>query len=283
MMRIAILTPADGYGVDWQKDAANYRRLFGDAVTFRPWHDPGDLSVVDLALPLLAWGYQREPARWYALLSSWQGLSFANAIETLRWNTNKAYLLDLEAQGVPIVPTRLAPALCKEDLAEAVSAFGGTSLVVKPAISGGAEGTYRLRPADPLPASVAGAEMLVQPLVPAIAEEGEFSLFYFSGRFSHAILKRPADGDFRVQEQFGGTEIAIDPPAAALALAETALDALTEPTLYARVDMVRSTTGAFWLMELELIEPSLFLAHAPDGGAMFAKAVRHAAELRRTG
>ena len=134
-MRIAILTPVDGYGVDWRKDAANYRYLFGDTITFRPWCEPGDLSAFTLVLPLLAWGYQRDPARWYELLGSWQGLPVANAIGTLRWNTNKAYLLDLEAQGVPIVPTRLAPALCREDLAEAVLAFGGTSLVVKPAIS----------------------------------------------------------------------------------------------------------------------------------------------------
>lgn len=282
-MRIAILTPADGFGVDWHKDAANYRRLFGDALTFRPWGDPGDLSAFDLALPLLAWGYQREPARWLALLDAWQGLPFANAIETLRWNTNKAYLLDLEAQDVPIVPTRLAPALCKQDLERAGAIFGAIPLVIKPTVSGGAEGTYRLTPGDQIPANVAEREMLIQPLVPAIAEEGEYSLFYFSGQFSHAILKRPANGDFRVQEQFGGTEITIAPPAGAQALSRSALDALAEQPLYARIDMVRGTAGAFWLMELELIEPSLFLAHAPDGGAMFAAAVRRAAELRRTG
>lgn len=283
MVRIAVLTPTDGYGVDWHKDAANYRSLFGDSITFRTWCDPGDLGGFSLVLPLLAWGYQRDPVRWYELLSLWHGLPFANALETLRWNTNKAYLLDLEARGVPIVPTRLAPSLCEQDLTETAAALEAVSLVVKPAISGGAEGTYRLRPEDPVPATVAGAEMLIQPLVPAIAEEGEYSLFYFGGQFSHAILKRPAAGDFRVQEQFGGTEIAVEPPAAALALAQTALDVLAEPTVYARVDMVRSASGTFWLMELELIEPSLFLAHAPDRGAMFAQAVRHAAELCRTG
>lgn len=283
MVRIAILTPADTYGIDWQKDAASYRSLFGDSITFRPWRDPGYLADFNLILPLLAWGYQRDPAHWYDLLRLWQALPFANTPETLRWNTNKAYLLDLEAQGVPIVPTRLAQSLCEQDLTEAAAVLGAMSLVVKPVISGGAEGTYRLRPGDPVPTTVAGAEMLIQPLVPAIAEEGEYSLFFFGGRFSHAILKRPARGDFRVQEQFGGTEIAVDPPAATLALAQTALGVLTEPTVYARVDMVRSGSGAFWLMELELIEPSLFLAHAPDKGAMFAEAVRRVAEMRRTG
>jgi len=278
-----MLSPADGYGVDWHKDAANYRSLFGDKIAFRPWHAAGDLSGFNLVLPLLAWGYQRDPARWYDLLGAWQGLPFANTLDTVRWNTNKAYLLDLQARGVPIVPTRLAPSLCQQDLTEAVTTLGDTNLVVKPTISGGAEGTYRVRPGEPVPAMVAGVEMLIQPLVPAIADEGEYSLFYFSGQFSHAILKRPAVGDFRVQEQFGGTEIAIDPPAACLNLAQTALDALPEPTVYARVDMVRSLSGAFWLMELELIEPSLFLSHAPDRGAMFADTVRRAAEMRRTG
>lgn len=282
-MRIAILKPADGYGVDWQSGAADYQRLFGSALVLRPWRDPGDLSGFDLVMPLLAWGYQAEPSHWYGLLNVCQDLPFANAVETLRWNTNKAYLLDLEARGVSIVPTRLVPSLAPQDLDVARTMFGDTLLVVKPTISGGAEGTYRLGPGDPIPQDVSNTEMLIQPLVPAIAEEGEYSLFHFAGQFSHAILKRPATGDFRVQEQFGGTETAIDPPPAAHALAKAALNALPEHPLYARIDMVRDQLGAFRLMELELIEPSLFLAHAPDGGAMFAGAVHRHVELLRTG
>lgn len=282
-MRIAVLKPVGGHYADWGAAAADYRRLFGDAVSFRPWREPGDLSGFDLIMPLLAWGYQREPAHWYQLLKAWQGLPFANALETLRWNTNKSYLLELEARGISIVPTSIAQALGPLDLDKAQAMFGEALMVVKPTVSGGAEGTYRLLASDPIPTDVANAEMLIQPLIPAIAEEGEYSLFHFAGHFSHAVLKRPMAGDFRVQEQFGGSEAAIDPPLAAHALAKTVLEALAEQPLYARIDMVRDAEGSFRLMELELIEPALFLAHAPDGGAMFADAVRRHTEMRRSG
>lgn len=282
-MRIAILTPADDYYVRWQDDAGIYKRLFGDTLAFRVWSNPGDLSGFDLILPLLVWGYPAQSTRWYGLLEAWEGLPFANGLETLRWNTNKTYLLDMSARGVPIVPTQLAAALGPVDMADARARFGSGPLIVKPTISGGAEGTYRLGPDDAVPADVAGREMLIQPLMPAIAEEGEYSLFHFGGRLSHTILKRPAKGDFRVQEQFGGQEAGIDPPADALALAALALAAAPGPLMYARTDMVRDETGAFRLMELELIEPSLFLGHAKDGGAMFADAVFSAPALSRTG
>lgn len=281
--RIAILKPAEGHRENWHESAARYRQLLGDAVAFRPWDDPGDLSGFDLVMPLLAWGYQHAAEQWQASLDRWQGLPFANPVDTVRENSNKAYLLSLEAQGIPIVPTRIAAALDRDALAAARAEFGSQELVVKPPVSGGAHGTYRLKPGDPLPADTIGREMLIQPLVPAIAEEGEYSLFHFAGRFSHAILKRPAPGDFRVQEQFGGTEIAIGPPEGAKALARATLDTLPESPLYARIDMVRADDGAFRLMELELIEPALFLSLAPDDGAMFADAVRRHVEMLRTG
>jgi hypothetical protein len=96
-------------------------------------------------------------------------------------------------------------------------------------------------------------------------------------------VKRPAKGDFRVQEQFGGTEIAVTPAREAHMLAENALAALPTPVLYARMDMVRDERGQFRLMEAELIEPSLFLNHAPDRGAMFARAAAREAEMLATG
>lgn len=270
---ILILTPSPGYYENWHEPAAQYRALFGEDLALRPWTEPGDMSGFDLILPLLAWGYQRSPGNWYERLTAWRGRPFANNLETLRWNTDKEYLLSLESSGVPIVPTRLASALDEADLDAARSAFGN-EVVIKPSISGGADGTYRLGVGERVPDDVRGKRMLVQPLMPAIATEGEYSLFHFAGRFSHAIVKRPASGDFRVQEQFGGREESAEAPASALALAQTALAAAPEPALYARTDMVRGEDGRFRLMELELIEPSLFLSHAPDGGASFAEAVR---------
>ncbi|WP_219894090.1 ATP-grasp domain-containing protein [Aquisediminimonas profunda] len=282
-MRLAILTPALDYYVNWHADAGDYRRVFGEAVSFREWRDPGNLKEFDLIMPLLVWGYQHDPVLWDAHLAAWRGLPFANTLPTLRWNTRKTYLVALESRGVAIVPTRVASSFSDQDLESARAIFGDVALVVKPTISGGAEGTHLLRPGDPVPTDVALREMLIQPLMSAISEEGEFSLFYFGGEFSHAILKRPAAGDFRVQEQFGGTEIQIEPPLNSQHLANSVLSALHEPPLYARVDMIRGADGEFQLMELELIEPSLFLRHAPDRGAMFAQAVQHHVEKNHSG
>jgi hypothetical protein len=281
MTSLCILTPDPDYEEHWPPVAARYCALLGTGAELRTWNDPGDLSGFDLILPLMAWGYHREPARWFQSLDAWEGvgLRFANPIATLRWNTNKDYLFDMAEVGVAIVPSRLAHMLTHDDVTAARAAFGCETLVIKPTISGGADGTYRLGANDPIPFDVLEREMLIQPLMPAIASEGEFSLFYFSGTFSHAILKTPESGDFRVQEQFGGREVTVDAPVDALALAAAALAVAPGPLTYARVDMVRGEGSGFFLMELELIEPSLFLDHARDGGAAFAQAVRVALKV----
>ena len=280
MPKICILTAAPDYFEDLGPARSTYQRLLGDDITFRYWTDPGDLSGFDLVLPLLVWGYQRDCPRWFALLDQLeqQQTKLANPVSVLRWNSDKCYLLELEKAGVAIVPTLISAALTADDIAEAALNFGSDELVVKPPISGGADGTYRLRKGEPLPADIAGKEMLIQPFQPAIAEEGEYSLFYFAGTFSHAILKRPAKGDFRVQEFLGGSESGTDCPEGAQDLAVQARQAAEqilglETLLYTRADMLRDADGRFRLMELELIEPSLFFEHAADDGALFAGAV----------
>lgn len=277
-MSICILTPDPAYPERWDYVADKYRQLLGDACHFRGMMDPGDLSGFALILPLIAWGYPRNTAHWYALLDRLdrEGLPVANPVPLLRWNSDKAYLADLASAGLPVVPTIYAARIDEAALADARRQFATDCLVIKPPISGGAEGTFLLGPDDPVPADWAGARMLIQPLCPAISSEGEWSLFYFGGRYSHAIIKRPAAGDFRVQEQFGGREEAVEPPAEVLALASAALAAAPHPALYARVDMVRQPDGSLALMELELIEPALFLHLAADGGEAFAAAVRAA-------
>lgn len=277
MTRLCILTPHPDYEENWHPSAEAYRALFGDRIDFRSWTDAGDLSGFALVLPLLAWGYQRRPADWYRALDAWEAESirFANPIPLLRWNTDKEYLLDLAEKGVEIVPTLEADALCADDLAAARAQFGCETLVIKPAISGGADGTYRLAAHDPIPFDVLERDMLLQPMMASVAREGEYSLFYFGGTFSHAILKKPAAGDFRVQEQFGGHEVAVAAPAPAQALAAQTLAAAPVAPLYARIDMVRDDAdGSFRLMELEAIEPALFLSFAPDGGRLLAAAVQ---------
>lgn len=278
---ICILTPAPDYWEDWSLPKAHYERLLGPDLSFRSWTDTGDLSGFSLILPLLAWGYQRNVASWYALLDRLEreALPVANPARVLRWNSDKAYLAEMAAAGVPTVPTMMREAMNDAALDSARSLFGTNRLVIKPPVSGGADGTFLIGASDPLPAEAVGRRMLIQPYLPAIAAEGEMSLFFFGGRYSHAISKHPANGDFRVQEQFGGSERRIDPPAEALALAETVFAATEElmdhaPLTYARVDMLRDEDGNFRLMELEAIEPSLFLHFAGDQGALFVDAVR---------
>jgi glutathione synthase/RimK-type ligase-like ATP-grasp enzyme len=278
--KICILTAAPDYFEDLGPARATYQRLLGDDIAFRHWTNPGDLAGYDLVLPILVWGYQRDCPRWFALLDQLeqQPIKIANPVSVLRWNSDKSYLLELEKAGVAIVPTLISTALTGDDLAEAAREFGTDQLVIKPPISGGADGTFKLQKNQPLPEDVAGKTMLIQPFQPAIAQEGEYSLFYFDGHFSHAILKRPAKGDFRVQEFLGGSESGTDCPEGAQELAVQARRAAEqilgiETLLYARVDMLRDPDGHFRLMELELIEPSLFFEHAADGGDLFASAV----------
>lgn len=280
MARIAILCPTPEYEEDWSHIKADYTRLLGARATFIDWTKAENLRDFDLVTPLLAWGYPRDCPRWFGLLDRLEAenVRVHNPVSILRWNSDKAYLAELDAAGIPSVPTLWSAELDKVALEEARKTFNVESLVVKPPISGGADGTFRLERGDAVPHSVAGHRMMIQPYLPNIAEEGEYSLFYFGGVFSHAIIKRPAKGDFRVQEQYGGREEAADAPDQAIALAQRAFAATAAITntgilAYARVDILRDGEGIFRLMELELIEPSLFLRFAPDKGDNFAKAL----------
>jgi glutathione synthase/RimK-type ligase-like ATP-grasp enzyme len=116
--------------------------------------------------------------------------------------------------------------------------------------------------------------MIIQPLVEEIARTGEFSLMLFDGEYSHAVVKRPKSGDFRVQEYHGGVTTACkSPPAGAVELAQQALAAAPAKATYARVDIVPDDEGTLRIMELELIEPSLFLDHAPSAAAAFTRSI----------
>ena len=274
--RVAILVPAPDYEENWRPAFARKAAALaaaGLAVEQRVWTDPGDLTRFDLILPLFAWGYQRDVAVWYALLDRLAGLPVVNPVPVLRWNSDKAYLAELGAKGVAVVPTVEVAALDDASLAQARAALGAEEVVVKPAVSGGADGTHRVAPGAPIPTDALGQRRLVQPLMPGILADGEYSLFFFGGAFSHAIVKRPASGDFRVQEQFGGRETGWEASEAARLLAAAALAAAPAPPVYARVDMVGDAAGVLHIMELELIEPSLFLHHAGDKGAAFGQAV----------
>lgn len=277
MTRIAILVPDPDYPEKWGwafDRQAEVLRSHGGTVETRPWTNPGDLSAFDVVTPLVAWGYNRQPKRWLATLDALEAaaIPLRNPAALLRWNSDKRYLEELGAKGIATVPTRMVGTLDDAALAEVRADFGD-QLVVKPPVSAGADGTYRLAPADPIPSDVAGRAMMVQPFLPSVMAEGEYSLLLFGGAVSHAIVKRPKAGDYRVQPHFGGREQKCEPPPGAVDLAHAALAEASVPPSYARVDLVRGLDGQLAVIELELIEPALWLEHAPDGGASFAAAM----------
>lgn len=283
MSRIAILTPdpADqSYARDWPvilKRVSEALTTTGAEVTPESWtahiEDGAGLAGYDLVLPLLVWGYHRDHARWMQACKNWAaaGVAIANPARVLSWNSDKAYLGELAEAGIAIPPTVFADRVDAAAVEAALARFGAP-VIAKPTVSGGAWKTLKLTASDDLSAAPDGAAM-IQPYLSAI-EDGELSLLYFGGRLSHAVLKRPAAGDFRIQTQFGGDHVFVaEPPAEAVALAAAALAAVPEPLLYARVDMVRDPTLGWLLMELELIEPDFYLVHDPAAGAGFARAV----------
>jgi glutathione synthase/RimK-type ligase-like ATP-grasp enzyme len=285
-MRFAFLTPGPEYpeAFDWAFDAqAAVLRADGDTVDAVRWTEAVDLAGYDLILPLVAWGYHLRHGQWLELLDRFERerQPVANSPALLRWSSHKSYLAELGDKGIPTVPTLSVEACSEGDLMTARRRFGTGQLVVKPPISASADGTFRLAPDDPLPEETRGRPTIIQPMIEAIAHEGEYALMLFDGAFSHSVVKRPKPGDFRVQPHLGGTADACDPPDGAEALAKAALAAAPAAATYARVDIIRDDSGVLRVMELELVEPSLFLPESPDRGAAFARAVRSAAERAR--
>lgn len=226
------------------------------------------------------WDYHHRPAafrRWVDLQDA-AGVKLWNPARIVRWNMNKVYLRDLAARGVAIPKTIWIEAGESIDLALVLNQSALDSAVVKPAISATAHMTFRTSPAQAaedqskLEAILRNSGALVQEFMPEVSTRGEWSLLFFEGKYSHAVLKRPQEGDFRVQHDFGGSYRAATPPPAFITQAEAILRMVDQPLLYARVDGVERG-GQFVLIELELIEPALFLGADAAAPARFADAI----------
>lgn len=200
-----------------------------------------------------------------------------NPPRLMRWNADKHYLMDLAAQGVPVVPTRWVMQHDAAPLAQIMGEAQWERVVVKPAVSASAHRTWRASASEaPLleenfRALVASGNVLVQPFVEAVTTDGEWSLLFYGGEYSHSVLKRPRHDDFRVQREHGGTSVPSEPSREVVDDARVALRAAERArgaSLYARVDGC-VLDGQFVLMELELIEPDLFLrSHAEAPGRL---------------
>jgi len=231
------------------------------------WSDPDvDWSRFTHILIKSTWDYFDYYPEFLAWLDQLEalGTSVLNPVATLRWNSSKNYLLELKAKGYPCVAGQILPKGTATTLEALHEALGFETLVVKPLVSGGAKNTLKITRGagkeleDKIASLLQEEDFLVQPYIPEIVAVGEYSLIFFNGVFSHAVLKSPAVDDFRVQHYYGGTIQEITPDSKMLASAQALVTSFAKDSLYARVDGVL-IDGLFHLMELELIEPYLFL------------------------
>jgi glutathione synthase/RimK-type ligase-like ATP-grasp enzyme len=248
---------------------------------FIDWRSPGvDFSQVDLVVLRTCWDYHLRAAEFTEWLRrTARMVPVLNAVETVLWNHNKFYLRELLAQGIQIAPTVFVTATEAMSEKDWEQIRGWQKMVLKPAVSATAHNTWLLdRAALPTETELArrmhGEPFLVQQFIPEIQTQGEISFIYIEGDYSHAVLKRPAAGDFRVQKDFGGSAVAFLPPTALLDQANEIANAVprVRDSLYCRIDAV-AREGKLVLMELELIEPELFLTSAGGAAETFAAAI----------
>ena len=227
------------------------------------------------------WDYQQAASEFLAVLESIESSTAAlwNSIDVIRWNIRKTYLQELQKQDLRIVPTKFVTSPTEEQLRQMFDLLGSQEIVIKPVVGANADGTFRLRldcssaERQRIQSFHSGQTVLIQPFVDSVIRHGELSLIFFDGQYSHSILKTPKSGDFRVQEEHGGTIIAYQPDAAVVEFAQRCLAVAPQRTLYGRVDLVELNDGQPAVMELELIEPSLYLSYDEDSADRFADAI----------
>lgn len=243
------------------------------------WRAPlEELAECQLAVLGTVWDYTDYPAEFLARLEDLAaaGVQVCNPPEVVRWNADKGYLAELAKRGAPSIPTLWPNDPGEAEIHAAFAHFGCDRVVVKRRVGAGAVGQFSFVRGDP---ALAGWRMghaaMVQPFLPAIQQEGELSLIFIAGMFSHALWKRAVPGDYRIQSLYGGTEHAVTPDAADLTQAEAVIAMLPfeAPTLYARIDMVRGLDGQMALIEAELIEPYLYPRQGPQLGERLGEAI----------
>lgn len=234
-----------------------------------PWDAEAEWEAFDLVVVRSTWDYTLRPAEFLAWAAKLPRL--ANRADVLAWNTDKRYLRDLAAAGVPVVPTLWDPAELPE----------WPDYVIKPAVSAGARDTARWSAGEAVQAKAhlerllaAGKTVMVQPYLDAIDTAGETALVFIDGEFSHGARKEPIlKPGAGITELNGGTITPREPSRAELALARQVLQAAPDDLLYARVDLIPGPDGSPVLLELELTEPQLFLRQAPGAVDRFADAI----------
>lgn len=245
------------------------------------WEDPHrNWAAADLVLIRTAWDYSYRRDQFLAWAEGVAEVTrLWNPAPLVRWNTHKRYLCDLTEQEVPTVPTVLLPAGSKTRLDALLGELGWEDAVLKAAVAQTGRYAMRTTLADVargqahLDRLLPHEDMLIQPYLDAVEQSGEASLVFVDGEFTHAVRKRAACGQFMVHHDYGGSERATRPTPGELRVAHLAFAAVTERTLYARVDLVAGADGAPLVMELELVEPELFFSYSQAAVEQLADAV----------
>ena len=249
------------------------------------WRDIAERAEEFAAiLPLFVWDYfeGNEEAFLTAIAKAEQVTPVFNSFDILKWNADKSYLDELAARGAPVIRTLTVERVTPKNVERAFEELEAETLVIKPQVGGGAWRQVLYKKGDPFPAkdTLPPEGALIQPFLSSVLEEGEYSFLYFGGQFSHAARKTPKSGDYRIQSTFGGSEETYTPTQAERDRARAILDVLDVTPLYARVDLLRGLDGTLKLIELECIEPYLYLPHAKgeggenEGAQKFAKALK---------
>ena len=253
----------------WQVSTVSWRQ------THTAWCD------FDIVIIRSTWDYWNDvPAFLDTLERINRETLLANRLDLVRWNLAKTYMRDLQQKGVGIVPTLWANRLEANFLRKYQGKLDADEIVVKPVIGANGEDAFRVSRDDTaerlesIAACFQNRDCMVQPFMPNILTEGEYSLFFFSGMYSHAILKIPAESEFRSQEERGAEIRSICPEEKLLLRAGQAMDVISPSPLYARIDFIRHEDD-FLVMELELIEPSLYLRMDPLAPGRFAASINH--------
>lgn len=253
----------------------------GIKTTICIWDDPAVVwQEFDAIIIRCPWDYHEKLPAFLHWLEQLRGLHVRviNDLETLQWNLNKKYLFELSQQDLPVIPSFCLAPSDQHTLTELMHLLKSDELVVKPVQSAGAWRTLRVTSENLAQVNREFAvwrleqEFLVQPFMPEIMREGEWSFIFFDGEYSHALIKRAKPGDFRVQSDHGGSVEVIDAPPVMRVQALQILQAVKPMPCYARVDGVLRD-GQFMLMELELLEPELFLELDPRAPQRFAHAI----------
>jgi glutathione synthase/RimK-type ligase-like ATP-grasp enzyme len=207
------------------------------------------------------------------------GITLLNPYEIIRWNSDKHYLKDIGDKGLQITPTQYCEKNTLPNLITFFEFFDADELVIKPTVSGGSKNTFRFNKENVAEVETTIHNLLkeeafmIQPFLKEIAEEGEWSFLFFNGNYSHSLLKKAKSGDFRVQHYLGGSIHPQSPTEEQITVAKQYVDQFAKGCLYARVDGVY-VNGHFNLMELELIEPFLFLFTHPEAYQNYYKALK---------